>query len=238
PTLHPTCSEIYDVAATVTHIFRGHGLRSCLFGSTACSLFGGSRTPKDVDIVVFTVEHDQEALKQLLVDTNPDFYLVPSRNPAASYRVLWYALPPSLPARAKDGGRRCKVDIVLPGIMNIPTVPARSVKTIRALPVMPLIPLLLLKLQGWADHRAAVREDMWKKQYVDVRDIEELLSLAVVRVQRLGMPGLEWVPEQMGVDAVARAADFVEVYPHTGRDWQEVGLLQGWTSDEEGEWQD
>lgn len=41
----PTEEEILGVSRTVVDIFDSVGLRSCLFGSAACYLFGVNRTP-------------------------------------------------------------------------------------------------------------------------------------------------------------------------------------------------
>jgi hypothetical protein len=100
-----------------------------------------------VDLVVQTDLYTQERLKALLVTANPDFYLVAAKTPGATYRVLW--------CRLTGYRRSCKVDILLPGIMNIPRVPRELIKRVQNLPVMPLAGILLLKLQAWEDHRNA-----------------------------------------------------------------------------------
>ncbi|KAJ8473054.1 hypothetical protein ONZ51_g8102 [Trametes cubensis] len=215
----PTSEEILYVADKAVDTFRDRRLRCCLFGSTACYLFGVSRTPNDVDLVVFTNRYDAEELKEMLVEDDSDFYLVPSRNPTASYSVLWYRLPSSRRRR-----RKCKVDILVPPTLNIPHVPGRRIKIISDLPLMPLIPLLLLKLQGWSDHRESHREDMQEKQYVDVQDISELLEIAIDRGQDVRQDNLGWIPEQLRQDAQDRVWDFVEEYPDTAENWMMVGF--------------
>ncbi|KAI0672063.1 hypothetical protein C8Q78DRAFT_1024839 [Trametes maxima] len=216
----PTNSEILQICDRVVEIFQQYDLRCCLFGSTACNLFGVSRTPNDVDVVVFTERYDQEDLKAILVGEDSDFYLVDSRDPSADYQVLWYCLP-----SGRRGGRRaCKVDILVPGVLNIPFVPRRRVKVISRLPVMPLIPLLLLKLQGWSDHRESYREDMQEKQYVDVEDIHELLGIAIDRGQRAWQDNLNWVPHELLGDAQQRVYDYVAEYPNSREDWEAIGF--------------
>ncbi|KAI0771284.1 hypothetical protein BD413DRAFT_67141 [Trametes elegans] len=216
----PTTEEILNISERVVDIFQSYGLRSCLFGSAACNLFGVSRTPNDVDVVVLTERYDQEELKELLVNNDDDFYLVNSRNPNADYRVLWYRLP----GRAGGRRRKCKVDLLLPGVLNIPFVPRRRVKVISGLPVMPLVPLLLLKLQGWSDHRESHREDMQEKQYVDVDDISELLDIAVERGQSIWQNNLSWVPRDFLDDAQDRVVDYIEEYPDSADSWEELGF--------------
>lgn len=104
-----------------------------------------------------------------------NFYTVASKDPRATYRVLWYRLGYS---------RSCKVDVLMPGIMNIPPVPAARIAYRRSrseLPLIPFLPLLLLKLQAWMDHGEADKFYLRVKQYVDVQDIGDLLELAVAK---------------------------------------------------------
>ncbi|KAI0767757.1 hypothetical protein C8Q74DRAFT_1282207 [Fomes fomentarius] len=219
----PLLTETYDVAAIAHRIFMAHGLETCLFGSTACTLFGMSRTPNDVDLIVLTRDHQQEQLKQLLVNAHSAFYLLPSRDPEATYRVLWYRL----------GGyrRRLKVDILLPGILDIPDVPPSSIKWMRGLPAMPLMPLLMLKLQGWWDHQLSDRDIYVLKQHNDRWDVEEMLVIALESGECVRESSLNWVPEQMIRDARLRVEHYVERHPHTARGWQKVGLL--WEAEDE-----
>ena len=162
-------------------------------------------------------------LKEMLVRANPRFYLVRSRSPTASYRVLWYRLSSSFHPRPSVD---CKVDVVIPGILNIPNVPPSRIVTLRGLPVMPLVPQLMLKLQGWADHRASDRPDMLAKGPVDVRDIDRLLEIAVGKRERVTAEDLaEWLPQSM----VRTAAGRLELYTILGSSrsagrWRELGF--------------
>ncbi|KAI8996634.1 hypothetical protein BD414DRAFT_455577 [Trametes punicea] len=208
----PTREEILRAARKAIRVFADFGLQCCLFGSTACNLFGVSRTPNDVDIVIFTYDYNQEELKELLVQEDSDFYLVRSRNPTADYRILWCRLPTA----------RCKVDILLPGVLNIPNVPRRRVRWISGLPVMPIIPLLLLKLQGWSDHRYSERRDMQEKQYVDVDDIIDLLLIAIDRGQSIWQQNLRWMPRDFVDDAQEHVYDFIAEYPYSDQQWEAV----------------
>lgn len=181
---------------------------------------------QDVDLVVLTNNYDQEELKQLLVDGDGDFYLVPSQNPSATYSILWCRLPSYTSGRRGRGRaqRGCKVDILVPGVLNIPNVPRRRIKMISGLPVMPLIPLLLLKLQGWSDHRDSRRADMQEKQYVDAEDIQELLEIAVERGQQVWQDNLSWMPRSLVWDSEVRVEEFREEYPESMMDWEAIGF--------------
>ena len=59
------------------------------------------------------------------------FYLVRSKNWRATYRVLWHRLSKdTYPRPSVD----CKVDILVPGILNIPNVPQDHVACSRGFP--------------------------------------------------------------------------------------------------------
>jgi len=185
----------------------------------ACSVYGNSRVPSDVDVVCLTDKHTQEELKAILVANDFNFYTIASKDPFATYRVLWYRL---------SGYRRsCKVDVLCPGIMNIPAVPVPRIVYRRSrsdLPLMPFLPLLLLKLQAWMDHRAASKLYLRQKQHVDVRDIDELLELAIekydVNVKRDG----KWLPESFLRAAATRVKVYVQNFPESAAHWKDLGF--------------
>jgi hypothetical protein len=62
-----------------------------------------------------------EDIKQLIIDNlSSDFYLVPSNNPTAMYKILYYVLTPMHPNPSSWLHYFCKVDLLLPGIIGIP----------------------------------------------------------------------------------------------------------------------
>ncbi|KAI0672033.1 hypothetical protein C8Q78DRAFT_718606 [Trametes maxima] len=212
-------SQVLDVAREVVSLFEQRDLKCCLMGSVASHLYGVSRAPNDVDIVVLSADYTQEELKSMLVESSSRFMLVRSRNPRATYRVLWYRVPGTY--------ERCKVDILIPGILNVPAVPTNSVvmNARHNLPVMPLIPQLLLKLQGWEDHRASTRRDMRFKQYLDVRDIDALLEIVCDKGVKVDDPEWHWVPDAM----IANAQNTLETYlvlasPYSVYNWRKAGF--------------
>ncbi|KAI8989242.1 hypothetical protein BD414DRAFT_536534 [Trametes punicea] len=212
-------SQILDIARRVIALFEGRGLKCCLMGSLASYLYGVPRTPNDVDVVVLSTVYTQEDLKTMLVQDDRQFLLVRSRNPRATYRVLWYRLPGSY--------QRCKVDILIPGILNVPAVPYRYIVSPKPhyLPVMPPIPQLLLKLQGWADHRISPRADMRAKQYLDVRDIDSLLEIVCRRNLRIDDNVVKWVPETTFEAASSTLQRYVVVAsPQSIYNWRKLGF--------------
>lgn len=173
-------------------------------------------------MIVLTELYDQERLKQMLVRSDSNFHLVNSRNIYATYKVLWYRFPSSYLAK------RCKVDILDPGIMNIPNVPPEHLvsKAPYNLPLMPLISHLFLKLQTWSDHRAATRSDLQLKQYTDRRDIDQLLEIVYQSGDRIRSPVLKWLPESMVSAASTRLRDYLfRGSPSTRRQWEALGFV-------------
>ncbi|KAI0700211.1 hypothetical protein BC835DRAFT_1304235 [Cytidiella melzeri] len=219
--LAPTDEEVKQVARRVVRFLGAHGFTTYLFGGAACRLYGNTRTPNDVDLVVLTSIHTTEALKLLISRSDPStFYLRPSKKVGETYKILYARLSPTL----FYSRRSCKVDILIPGIINIPSVPPTLIHTMSELPVMPIIPLLLLKLQGWEDHRTSSRSDMRQKQYVDIRDIEQLLRIAVERGANLA-DDLGWLPQEFVSTGRARLARFLETLrPAHATRWAEIGF--------------
>jgi len=207
--------EILAISRTAVEIFASLGLKCCLTGGVASTLYGTTRCPNDTDIVVLTSMYGQEALKRLLTERDSRFYTVAAKSPLASYRVLWYRL---------GLGRQCKVDILTPGVMNIPDVPSRHIVTIRSIPVMPFIPQLLLKLQAWSDHRVAVREYMRVKQHVDVTDITQLFTIARRRGETIGRSSSAWIPKDFIDAAQRRVHEYISSFPQSASSWKALGF--------------
>lgn len=209
----PTRDEVYLVARKATNVFRVQGLSCCLFGSAGCSLIGCTRTPNDVDIIVMSNEYTTEYLKELLVNNGKGFYKRASKKIDATYTVLY--------CRLSGYKRSCKVDILIPGILNIPFIASNRIEIIDGFPVLPLFPLLLMKLQGWSDHRASSRSDMQLKQYVDARDLVELVAIAARRGEHVDDG--RWLPTSFLELATTRVAAFVEAHRQP-TNWRRIGF--------------
>ncbi|KAI0708403.1 hypothetical protein C8Q76DRAFT_770360 [Earliella scabrosa] len=224
----PTTDQILEIARKAIKIFGKYGLECCLMGSVASYLYGVDRAPNDVDLVILSTRYTQEELKQILVREDPKFYRLASKNRFASYTVLWYSL--STRTYAYPNARvDCKVDLLIPGILNIPSIPPAHVQTLAGLPVMPLVPQLLLKLQGWSDHRASHRSDMQAKQYVDIRDVDTLLAIALERGAKLRVDDEDaddWVPESMITVAQGRLRSYTLFGSRKSADgWKQLGFV-------------
>jgi len=143
------------------------------------------------------------------------FFLVPSKKWYATYKVLWHGYP----------FRRCKVDILVPGIMNIPRVPGDRVEHQGGFPVMPLLPLLMLKLQAWEDHRNHHEGYMQVKQYVDISDIRSLLKIARRKGIRYGDPTQSWIPSTFVAETKRRVTLWAARVGDTeNADWAAIGF--------------
>ncbi|EMD36758.1 hypothetical protein CERSUDRAFT_51707 [Gelatoporia subvermispora B] len=205
-----------DIARRAIDIFSSLGLQSCLIGGVACTLYGVQRVPNDVDLVVLTSTYSQETLKQMLCTRDPKFFTVASKKVFASYRVLWYGFPM----------RQCKVDILLPGIMNIPRPPTDKIEHISGFPLMPLLPLLMLKVQAWEDHRNHYERYMQDKQYTDSSDIRLLLRIARREGSiRYGDPVNRWIPSSLVEETKRRVELWVdELGSYETDDWTAIGF--------------
>lgn len=124
---------------------------------------------------------DREVIKSRLATANRSFFLGKSKNPEATYRIVWY--------KAKDK-TKIKVDILTPGVMDIPSFPASQIErlkstldasfhgTVRGLPVAPLSVVLLLKLQAWSDHYNNPEWYFKKQARKDKKDLQYMVPLA------------------------------------------------------------
>jgi len=187
-----------------------------------------AREPKlthkqDIDIVVLTPGKTAEQLKDLLVRADSRFYTIRPKDLYATYRILWFNLLTTGGSSYSLGRyHACKVDILLPGTMNIPLVPQNLVLSIRKFPLMPMMPLLLLKLQAWMDHGSAIKQHLRDKQPVDVLDINQLLVLAVARGVSLSTDA--WMPESFVEAAKSRVVIFGKLYPSSRQYWRKLGF--------------
>ncbi|KAK0204338.1 hypothetical protein DFS33DRAFT_1275377 [Desarmillaria ectypa] len=239
-----TAGEILRVARAAVDAFLSLGIQGCLFGSVACFCYGATRVPNDVDIVIISANSnggpwEQEDLKDLLVQTDQNFYVVSSKNPFATYRLLYYDLSGSSRV-SRELRRCCKVDVLVPGSMNIPPVPSSTIvwhtslpgqwhTPSQGLPVMPFILLLLMKLQGWMDHGNSAAMHIQAKQPTDVRDIRELLTLsAAPKTANLNawlmMKREGWIPQSFVDQGQMQVREFVRRYPDTEKAWRQIGL--------------
>jgi hypothetical protein len=117
--------------------------------------------------------------------------------------------------------------------MDIPSVPLSRITYTRipGVPVMPLLAVLLLKLQGWTDHRDSEREDFQEKQFMDVDDIKETLSILRRVFPKETLKSESWMPSSFVNAAKWRVDEFVEAFPDTTEHWWFIGFDVPFDSD-------
>ncbi|KAJ7157289.1 hypothetical protein C8R46DRAFT_423136 [Mycena filopes] len=216
-------SLVLTAAETAISIFHQHNLPVAIFGSLACKLYGNSRCPKDADLLVFPPNSDihAEMLKLLLVDSAPRFfYLKNARDPAATYRILWFRHPSSR--------RETKVDILVPGAMSLPFIPIPRIRWAFGLPLAPFSFILLHKLKGWADHRDAPETFKRVRQSTDAADVRRLLDIRV-EMQTLQGVAAWWTDQELfdatlQEDSVVRVREYCVEFPGRAEAWRSLGF--------------
>ena len=149
-----------------------------------------------------------------MVAANPSFYLVPAKTPGATYKVLWY----------RTFSRRCKVDLLLPGAMDIQSVPIADIEHPESgKPCAPFMLVFLLKLQAWAQHCDSGEMRFWLKSSTDASDLRMMLPIA--RTKGLGIKREKaYLPPSLVASSVLRVKRFVEERPETLHGWRALGF--------------
>ncbi|KAJ7083382.1 hypothetical protein B0H15DRAFT_889287 [Mycena belliarum] len=216
---------VLAAAHTAINILHQHQLHAAIFGSLACKLYGNSRCPKDADILVFSPSDniDAETLKRLIVATAPGyFYLKNARDPAATYRILWFR-PPSPSKR-----RESKVDILVPGPMSLPSIPLPRLRWVSGLPLAPFPFILLHKLKGWSDHRAAPEGFKRARQSTDAADVRRLLEIATEMRLLQALPSWsadsELFDAELQADSIVRVKEYCAEFPGRAERWRSLGF--------------
>ncbi|KAF4575386.1 hypothetical protein EYR40_004869 [Pleurotus pulmonarius] len=214
-----TPAEILKVTRASVNILKALRYDFCLFGSAASNYYGmNSRVAKDVDIIVLSWEVDREELKETFVQRNKHFFKVASKNPRATYTVLWYEL---------SDERNCKVDLLGLGDMRLPDIPRYApyyVPGYHEIPLLPLIPLLFLKLIGWSN-RAKSKLPHWRRKVPnDEDDIQRLLDIAIRRPDIGRLSSVPWITDAFRRRARARIDRFVQMYPDSMASWRVIGF--------------
>ncbi|RDB17671.1 hypothetical protein Hypma_001273 [Hypsizygus marmoreus] len=240
-----TFMQIRRLAAhTAVAILRSQGFECAIFGSMACRLYGNPRIPNDVDILVIPppsqIDITQEDIKDLIVAQNPSqFVLKAAKDPEATYRVLYFTVSakpsssatPTTLAAPPPRSKSSKVDILLPGIMHLPSLLPVHITWKAELPLVPYDVLVLQKLQGWDDHRNAEEERYRKKAVVDVEDLQWILDVGISRHMRRGRSrmGERWSDRELFVEEFetlsrARVRAFCAEFPRFGQVWNALGF--------------
>ncbi|KAF9483274.1 hypothetical protein BDN70DRAFT_800099 [Pholiota conissans] len=218
------------IAKAVVDILHVTGVECALFGSLACYLYGNTRSPNDIDLVASSCLHermDAERLKRVVVDRDPEhFCLGAPKDPSATYRILYFVVDQVLAPANTFHKNRCKIDILVPGLLHLPSLTGKNVRWRGELPVVPFSVLLLQKLQGWDDHLHMKEPYKFIKHKTDAEDIRALLALEHVVSLRFAQPWEDralFSPEFMALSRW-RIADFCREYPETEPEWRRIGF--------------
>ncbi|CEL52701.1 hypothetical protein RSOLAG1IB_05907 [Rhizoctonia solani AG-1 IB] len=210
----PTYSDVLTAADDAVRVFEARGTRICAVGGLACKLEGNLRTPNDADLLILDNTSSQEQLKQTLVNANSKFYLIPARDPSATYKVLWYQT---------TAGIRVKVDLLQPGIMSIPDFPPDLIQYkqyfTHRIPVAPFGLVLLLKLQAWEQHQQSLESRYYTKHHTDAQDINYLLPQAVSAGVKC-----DFLPSDFRREARRRVRTYINSHPNSKEHWRKIQL--------------
>ncbi|TFK70157.1 hypothetical protein BDN72DRAFT_566804 [Pluteus cervinus] len=233
-TLGPlTMDEIVQAATVTVDTLEKLRYPCYLFGSAACALYRSTeswhRTPHDIDIVVLARKfEDVEDIKQTIALSSNRFVLKPSGNPRNTYQILYFKVPrprvgPNRRRRRWGPRKECKVDILLPGTLDLPRIPVKRISWLINLPVAPFKTLILLKLFGWYERRVDRRVEMRARSRQDATDIVKLLNFVMLNCDVMDGGG-EWCPSSLH----ERARDWVRLFiaqkPTTAGAWGFLGF--------------
>lgn len=174
---------------------------------------------QDLDILCITpYPGGAEAIKRRLCEADDRFYTVRARNPNNRWKVLYWRTDSN-----ESGFEQFKVDILIPGVMDLPYIHPDYMININKLPCAPLALLLLHKLQGWDERRSSRRADFLAKLPGDVRDIGDLLRIA----NRLGLnitKSRPYISHSFRDISYERVTEFSLEHPSYIPLWMNLGL--------------
>lgn len=221
-------SLVLAAAHAVLGILHRNDLPCAVFGSLACKMYGSVRCPKDVDLLVFPPYQTDtlaEDIKRLIVDSSPrHFFLTLPRDPAATYRILHF--------RELYGGPDCKVDILIPGIMHLPSIHKCRIVFRENIPLLPFAFILLHKLQGWDDHRNSEETHKKGKQHQDAGDLRRMMALASTEIGMTDSRGERitiWDDEELFGEEFMRltrerVVQYCKAFPDRKDGWEALGF--------------
>ena len=171
----------------------------------------------------------QEELKRLVQRTHPYLRLERSANPDADFRILFFNLDKITGPRGFFTGNKCKIDVLIPGLLHLPRLSGTQITQLGGLPVVPFSVLLLQKLQGWDDHRKLRWSEPKKyaKASTDARDLQQLLTLdRHLTPLRISRPWND--PSLFGDEfrdlSRQRVRDFCTIFPTCRQDFNLLGF--------------
>lgn len=170
---------------------------------------------------------DLESMKAFLVAKCPNrFYLVDSKTPGATWKVLWYH-----DRGIKGKLEKTKVDILKPGVLHLPMIFSEAIVDMQGLPVVPMSILLPHKLQGWKDNMNSPITRLRSKQDDDAGDICSLLRIIIEGMSTQEQENstywrrfsLERFDEEFRTETERRVRMFCSKFPEQRETWKKLG---------------
>ncbi|CCM06854.1 uncharacterized protein FIBRA_09159 [Fibroporia radiculosa] len=222
----PTVEEICAVAKRAISTFKSKNLVSCITGNAACLLYGTSRQSHiflELDIIVLSEDHPPRKLEEMLTAEDKDFYLIQPKGSPDAPKVLCSKLP----SKSDERKRGCKVNVLVPSMLDLPVVQRDRLEKIGDVLVLHPVLLLFTKLRTWSDRRISSRSYMQSTQHNDdVRYISELLSIVRGRGENVSRGGAQWIPMTTMDAAWCRLAEYAEEYPTSKTNLRVIGFIQ------------
>ena len=165
----------------------------------------------------------------MITSQNACFYLVNPRTIGAEYMVLWYHPHGRGSMRNERGSTRrplaVKIDILLPGIMDLPSFDSRWIdyNNDLSLPTAPLSLVLLHKVRGWWERINSPDDHHYQKHWQDAHDVATLAPLASEMGVTIGDDAL---PDDFIESASEWVNNFIAAYPkfRTRSHWRQIGF--------------
>lgn len=237
---------VWRAAEDTVDTLRALGMEdTCFIGGLAARLYGNDREPhvsvdgkssvdyllihghtmQDVDILILDSQYDQETIKRMMTRQNRCFFLVDPQTIGADYKVLWYH--PNGRGSSGHPTRRpsaIKVDILLPGIMELPSFDPYWIESDNnlRLPTAPLSLVLLHKVRGWWD-RINSDDHHYRDHWKDAQDVANLAPIA----SEMGVTINDGVLPDDFIDSASEwANNFIATYPEfrTRYHWRKIGF--------------
>lgn len=244
---------VYHIAKQVVDILHKIRVECAIFGSLGCHLYGNERSPnvcarfsiassfnlsffidlfvfQDIDLLALPptgIHITAEWLKRAIVRLDSEnFFLELPKDPKATFRILYFIVDDKLAPANTFHKNKCKIDILFPNTLHLPSLPKNEIKWQHGLPVIPFSLLLLQKIQGWDDHRKMSEYYKYEKQFTDASDVQNLLKLEHVVSLRFSQPWSDrrFFCHEFQDLSIRRVEDFCHEYPTSKKEWLRLGF--------------
>ncbi|KAF9008330.1 hypothetical protein BDQ17DRAFT_1422405 [Cyathus striatus] len=211
--------DIFKAASVASKIIAGNGYKCCMYGRAACFIYGlMDKDPQKIEILVWSPNVvNIEALEKGITESDNNFFLIPSRDPNATRKSLWYSLKPGhLGERNMTNCRR----IYMFSHGDFRDIPEDRIVHAKPynIPLMPFFSLILMKVDLW--HVLHMRDSHGMATTYSGYEVSELLRLAVDRYHFKVRETDYWIRGSVMEESMRSVSEFIKRYPNTGGYWQ------------------